>query len=52
MNPRRHPRSMAEAFGPYTDNRLHPMRETWQLRADWCLYLVAVVALFVIWWTA
>lgn len=22
---RRHPRSMAEAFGPYTDNRLQPM---------------------------
>lgn len=25
MNTRRYPRSMAEAFGPYTDHRLHPM---------------------------
>lgn len=27
MNARRYPRSMAEAFGPYTDNRLYPMPE-------------------------
>lgn len=27
MNTRRYPRSMAEAFGPYTDHRLHPMYE-------------------------
>lgn len=25
MNTRRYPRTMAEAFGPYTDHRLHPM---------------------------
>jgi hypothetical protein len=27
MNARRYPRSMSEAFGPYTDHRLHPMPE-------------------------
>lgn len=27
MNTRRYPRTMQEAFGPYTDDRLHPMRE-------------------------
>jgi ABC-type nitrate/sulfonate/bicarbonate transport system permease component len=26
MSSFRHPRSMTEAFGPYTDNRLHPMQ--------------------------
>jgi hypothetical protein len=25
MNTRRHPRTMVQAFGPYTDHRLHPM---------------------------
>lgn len=28
MNTRRYPRTMVEAFGPYTDNRLHPMPES------------------------
>ena len=27
MNTRRYPRTMAEAFGPYTDHRLLPMQE-------------------------
>ena len=27
MNARRYPRSMQQAFGPYTDNRLQPMPE-------------------------
>lgn len=27
MNTRRHPRTMQQAFGPYTDHRLHPMPE-------------------------
>ena len=27
MNTRRHFRTMQAAFGPYTDNVLHPMRE-------------------------
>lgn len=27
MNTRRYPRTLAQAFGPYCDNRLHPMQE-------------------------
>ena len=27
MNTRKYPRSMAEAFGPYTSNQLEPMPE-------------------------
>jgi hypothetical protein len=27
MNTRRYPRTMQQAFGPYTDDRLHPMPE-------------------------
>jgi hypothetical protein len=27
MNTRRYPRTMVEAFGPYTDSRLLPMQE-------------------------
>ena len=27
MNTRKHPRTMREAFGPYVDNRLEPMRD-------------------------
>lgn len=27
MNTRRYPRTMTQAFGPYTDNRLQPMYE-------------------------
>lgn len=55
MNPKssawtgRAPRSMAEAFNPYTDNTLHPMREPRTRHAqDWLLYAVAVVAVVVV----
>lgn len=50
MNTRRFPRSMAEAFGPYTDNRLHPMPEPKPKHdaADIALYIVAVIAILVI----
>lgn len=45
-SPRRHPRTLQEAFGPYTSQDLVPMRESrrraWQ---DWALWLVAVLAL-------
>jgi hypothetical protein len=27
MTTRRHPRTLAEAFGPYTSNQLQPMRQ-------------------------
>lgn len=49
MNTRRYPRTMAEAFGPYTSNELHPMREPRARHAqDWILYAVAVVAVVVV----
>lgn len=45
MNTRRYPRTLQQAFGPYTDNTLHPMREPRTRHAqDWLLYAVAVVA--------
>lgn len=45
MNTRRHPRTMAEAFGPYTDNTLHPMRDTRKTPAhEIALYVVALAA--------
>lgn len=31
MNTRRHPRTMTEAFGPYTDRRLLPLPTTQSL---------------------
>ena len=49
MNPRRYPRTLQEAFGPYASGPIHPMREPRSRhRQDWCLYVVAVVALIVI----
>lgn len=48
MNTRRYPRTLQEAFGPYTTNDLQPMREPRVRRADWALYLVACIALAVI----
>ena len=49
MNTRRYPRTLQQAFGPYTDNTLHPMREPanrrWQ---DWAIYLIAVITLAVL----
>lgn len=45
MNTRRYPRTLQQAFGPYTDNTLHPMPEPRaRRRQDWVLYLVAVAA--------
>lgn len=49
MNTRRYPRTMAEAFGPYTSNELQPMREPRGRHAqDWALYVVAVIGLAVV----
>jgi hypothetical protein len=50
MNPRRHPRTMQEAFGPYTTRDLHD-KPTPMHRADKIVLrasIVAAVALFVI----
>lgn len=49
MNTRRYPRTMAEAFGPYTSNDLQPMREPrGRYAQDWALYVVAVIGLAVV----
>lgn len=49
MNTRRYPRTMAEAFGPYTSNELHPMRDNRKVPAhEIALYAVAVLAVSVI----
>jgi hypothetical protein len=49
MNARRHPRSMTEAFGPYTDDTLHPMPDANKTPAhEIALYVVAVVAVVVV----
>jgi hypothetical protein len=45
MNARRHPRTMTEAFGPYTDDTLHPMPDQRKTPAhEVALYIVAVLA--------
>lgn len=49
VNTRRYPRTLQQAFGPYTDSKLHPMREPRTRHAqDWLLYAVAVVAVVVV----
>ena len=56
MNTRKYPRSMAEAFGPYTSNQLEPMPED-DAVTDVALVLasvaavaLAVMAIFLWWW--
>lgn len=53
MNARRHPRTMTEAFGPYTDNQLHPMPDRSDYTAGWWIAMVccAVVTLVLIFTT-
>ena len=43
MNTRKYPRSMAEAFGPYTSNQLEPMPEA-DTVTDVALVLASVAA--------
>ena len=43
MNTRKYPRSMAEAFGPYTSNQLEPMPEADSV-TDVALVLASVAA--------
>ena len=50
MNTRRYPRTMSEAFGPYVDNRLEPMRDkplepVDRRHQDMALVIVAVAAI-------
>lgn len=50
MNPRRYPRTLQEAFGPYTDSRLEPLREPRSYKwADWALYIIALITPLIIW---
>ena len=43
MNTRKYPRTMAEAFGPYTSNQLEPMPEA-DTATDVALVLASVAA--------
>ena len=43
MNTRKYPRTMAEAFGPYTSNQLEPMPEA-DTVTDVALVLASVAA--------
>ena len=57
MNTRKYPRSMAEAFGPYTSNQLEPIPEANDVTGvALVLACVAAVALtvlaIVMWWLA
>ena len=46
MNTRKYPRSMAEAFGPYTSNQLEPIPEANDV-TDVALVLASVAAVAV-----
>jgi hypothetical protein len=49
VNTRRYPRTLQEAFGPYTSREVHPMPEQRKTPAhEVALYLVAVVAVVVV----
>ena len=50
MNARKYPRTMQQAFGPYTDDRLHPMPDPKRTHeaADIALYIVAVLAILAV----
>lgn len=50
INSRRHPRTMSEAFGPYTSNDLQPMREERNYSAAWwwAMWVIAVITLILI----
>lgn len=48
MNTRRYPRTLQEAFGPYTSN--HIFEEPKTSLAQWVIYGVSVVAVVVIAW--
>jgi hypothetical protein len=50
MNPRRYPRTINEAFGPYVDDNLHEMwvQRSWLLSdvAVICIGLIVIIGLF------
>ena len=53
MNARRHPRTLQEAFGPYTSREVLPMLEndTWGRFGMGALVVIAIVAVVIIWAT-
>jgi hypothetical protein len=49
MNTRKYPRTLTEAFGPYADGPVEPMREDRSYRfATWAMYVAAVLAIVVV----
>lgn len=50
MNTRRHPRTLVEAFGPYTSNTLHPMPDSRDYSPRWwaAIALIAIATVFAI----
>ena len=48
---RRHPRTLAEAFGPYTNHELQPMPERRDYSASWWAWMAvcAVVTVVLVW---
>mgnify|MGYP003439815578 CR=1 FL=1 len=45
MNTRRHPRTLTEAFGPYTSDDLQPMHEPREYSARWWI-AITIVGIF------
>ena len=45
MNTRRHPRTLTEAFGPYTNNTLHPMPDPNEYSTAWWI-AITIVGIF------
>ena len=46
MNTRRYPRTLQEAFGPYTSNHIEePAERHWQ---DWAVYAVCLFAVLLV----
>ena len=48
MNARRYPRTMTEAFGPYTSSDLQPMPQPPMPAHEKALYIVSAIALMVV----
>jgi len=44
MTNQRHPRTMQEAFGPYTDSKLQPMKADPDSLVGWAIIGLAVVS--------
>jgi len=52
MNPRRYPRTLQEAFGPYVDNLIHeqpPVDQPGWVAAHWIVAGLGVLAMLLVW---